>query len=214
MSYAPRLEPAAIVEFLAAQWPVCFTIDPRSRRPLKLGIHVDVEVAACGALTKREIHIALGWYVRGGGYLWRMRAGCRAHRPGRQAGRHRLGGRRPARSRAAQGPQGEVAGDRETGSQRRCCRDRSTYRRDIMRGIKTDTTPDREHDQNVIEARTRLERQVAKMALVIGAHDAATAYIAVGMTAFAAVYGREKAAELLRGCADELEDEVIIEGSA
>ena len=83
-----------------------------------------------------------------------------------------------------------------------------------MTGIKTDAAPDREHDQNVVEARTRLERQVAKMAVAIGAYDAVTNYIAVGMMAFAAVYGREKAAELLRGCADELEDEMTIEGRA
>ena len=53
------------------------------------------------------------------------------------------------------------------------------------------------------------------MARVIGVHDAATSYIAVGMTALAATYGREKAAAFLRGCADELEgDEVATQGRA
>ena len=67
----PPLQPAAIVEVLAELWPAGFTTDPRERRPLKVGIGGDIEAAACGALTKREIHVALGWYVAGGSYLWR-----------------------------------------------------------------------------------------------------------------------------------------------
>ena len=72
----PRLQPATIVEVLAQLWPACFTTDPRERRPLKIGIAGDIEAAACGALTQREIDLALGWYVRGGSYLWRMRPGA------------------------------------------------------------------------------------------------------------------------------------------
>lgn len=71
-----RLLPSTIVEVLAELWPAAFTTDPRERRPLKVGIGGDIEAAACGALTSREIHAALGWYVYGVNYLWRMRAGA------------------------------------------------------------------------------------------------------------------------------------------
>jgi hypothetical protein len=77
-----------------------------------------------------------------------------------------------------------------------------------------DTAPDREHDQAVIEARVLLEKQVARMALVIGAHDAATSYVAIGAEALAGVYGNEAAAKFLEGCAAELRDDAGPEGRA
>src|SRR5262245_42695707 len=73
---APRIDAVPIVEFLASQWPACFTADPRERRPLKVGIHADLVTAAGGALSWREISGALRWYVHAGGYLYRMRAGA------------------------------------------------------------------------------------------------------------------------------------------
>ena len=71
-----RLDLAILVETLAALWPNAFTADPRERRPLKVGIGKDIEAASAGALTKHEITRALAWYVNGGSYLWRLKAGA------------------------------------------------------------------------------------------------------------------------------------------
>jgi hypothetical protein len=73
-----------------------------------------------------------------------------------------------------------------------------------MTGIKTDT---REHDELVLEARARLERQGEKFAILLGHYDAGLSFVGVGLALLATTYGAKKAADFLRGCADDLEAE-------
>jgi hypothetical protein len=72
----------------------------------------------------------------------------------------------------------------------------------------TDTTDrGREHDELLLQARARLERQAQKLAFILGPHDTGATLIAIGMTVLAATYGRERAAAVLRGSADDLEED-------
>jgi hypothetical protein len=80
----------------------------------------------------------------------------------------------------------------------------------------TDTTaPDRAHDELVLEARARLDRQATNLTLLIGAHDTGTSLIGCGLNVLASTYGRAAAVAFLRGCANDLEaDRTPCEGRA
>jgi ProQ/FINO family len=54
---------AATIELLAETYPRCFFIFEQRRRPLKVGIHHDILAALDGAITPRELGIALRFYT-------------------------------------------------------------------------------------------------------------------------------------------------------
>src|SRR5215813_2654658 len=64
---------AAAIALLAELYPKCFSVYQERRRPLKLGIHLDIEAALDGAITPVELHRALGAYCRNPFYLDRTR---------------------------------------------------------------------------------------------------------------------------------------------
>ena len=65
-----------IIEVLADLWPAAFTVEPRLRQPLKVGIDADVLEAASGAITSAELTVALNSYVTAKGYLRAVREGA------------------------------------------------------------------------------------------------------------------------------------------
>jgi sRNA-binding protein len=54
---------------LAEWFPAAFAVYEQRRRPLKLGIDHDLATATAGAITLKELKIALGFYVGNVGYL-------------------------------------------------------------------------------------------------------------------------------------------------
>ncbi len=64
----------AFIELLAERWPAVFSIYEVRRRPLKLGIHLDILAALDGAVTPKELKFGLSRYCNNAGYL---RACCR-----------------------------------------------------------------------------------------------------------------------------------------
>jgi ProP effector len=62
----------ALIGQMAERWPKCFAIFERRRKPLKLGIHNDIDVA----VTPEELGLALRLYVSNPRYLRSMRAGA------------------------------------------------------------------------------------------------------------------------------------------
>ena len=66
----------AVLELLAEQWPGCFSIYEFRRRPLKIGIHLDIIAALDGAITPRELSCALRVYVRNKVYRSRLTVGA------------------------------------------------------------------------------------------------------------------------------------------
>ena len=54
---------------LAEWFPLCFAVYERRRKPLKLGIHLDVLAATSGAITPEELTEALWAYVGNTFYL-------------------------------------------------------------------------------------------------------------------------------------------------
>jgi ProP effector len=58
-----------LIEVFQDFWPQTFSVYEARRRPLKIGIHRDLEAAADGAITAAEIEIALRSYTRNVGYL-------------------------------------------------------------------------------------------------------------------------------------------------
>jgi sRNA-binding protein len=58
-----------IIAALAEFFPACFAVYQYRRRPLKVGIHDDIAVALKGAITTKEISIALKVYASNIGYL-------------------------------------------------------------------------------------------------------------------------------------------------
>jgi ProP effector len=61
MSKKKRDVAAAAVALLAKRFPRCF--NERKRRPLKIGINVDVVVAMAGTMTARDVADALRFYT-------------------------------------------------------------------------------------------------------------------------------------------------------
>jgi sRNA-binding protein len=56
-------EAKAAIALLAEHWPRCFAVFEQRRRPLKIGIHLDILPALAGAITPLELRIALRFYV-------------------------------------------------------------------------------------------------------------------------------------------------------
>jgi ProP effector len=65
----PDAEVRAVIELLTEMFPKAFFIYERRRRPLKLGIHLDVLAAMNGAITPVELNHALRCYTSNVGYL-------------------------------------------------------------------------------------------------------------------------------------------------
>jgi ProP effector len=78
-STAPRKRAeiaAAAIALLAEQFPKCFAVYERRRRPLKVGIYGELLAALDGAITERELHAALGVYTSNLEYLRTLVAGA------------------------------------------------------------------------------------------------------------------------------------------
>jgi sRNA-binding protein len=73
MSYNKRLERAArareIISILSEWWPGAFSIYERARRPIKVGIHLDILAVAGGAITAAELGHGLQYYCTNRAYL-------------------------------------------------------------------------------------------------------------------------------------------------
>jgi ProP effector len=59
----------AVIALLAEAFPRTFSVWEMRRRPLKIGIHRDIETALDGAITPAELHKALGTYCSNRAYL-------------------------------------------------------------------------------------------------------------------------------------------------
>jgi ProP effector len=66
----------ATLELLAERWPKCFSIWEKRRKPLKIGIHVDLAAALDGAVTAKELGGALRVYTANKVYRSRLVAGA------------------------------------------------------------------------------------------------------------------------------------------
>jgi sRNA-binding protein len=67
---------AAVLELLAETWPHCFSIYENRRRPLKIGIHLDILAALNGAVSAEELAQALRCYVSNKVYRARLVTGA------------------------------------------------------------------------------------------------------------------------------------------
>jgi len=66
---------AAAIGLLVELYPKAFAIYQERRRPLKLGVHLDLQAALDGVITVPELHRALGFYCSNPSYLGRLREG-------------------------------------------------------------------------------------------------------------------------------------------
>jgi len=66
---------AATIALLAELYPKCFSVYQERRRPLKLGIHLDIQAALDSIITPAELHQALGYYCSNSAYLSSTRTG-------------------------------------------------------------------------------------------------------------------------------------------
>jgi len=67
---------AATIALLAETFPKCFSIYEGRRRPLKIGIRLDIQAALDGTITPTELHRALGVYCSNPAYLGALRKGA------------------------------------------------------------------------------------------------------------------------------------------
>jgi sRNA-binding protein len=63
------VKPQAVIELLAERFPAAFAVYERRRRPLRLGVHLDVLAALNGAITPGELSAAMRLYCGNTGYL-------------------------------------------------------------------------------------------------------------------------------------------------
>ena len=68
-SPAQAKQASDLIAVLAEMFPNTFTIYKRRRRPLKIGIGRDIDLAMKGAMTDTELAIALNYYTGNVGYL-------------------------------------------------------------------------------------------------------------------------------------------------
>jgi ProP effector len=73
---ARRDQVAAVIELLAETWPACFSIYEKRRKPLKVGIHLDILAALDGAVTPAKLSRALRRYGSNKCYRARLVAGA------------------------------------------------------------------------------------------------------------------------------------------
>jgi ProP effector len=76
MSAARDQNVGAVLELLAEKWPACFSIYEQRRRPLKVGIHVDIVAVLDGAVTPTELSRALKAYASNKVYRARLSVGA------------------------------------------------------------------------------------------------------------------------------------------
>jgi ProP effector len=94
----PKESAGDILGVLADLWPAVFSIEPRLRRPLKVGIDKDILAAADGAIIPEELKVALGSYTGAKAYLKTLRDGApRIGLDGKQEGQVSAGAARHAR---------------------------------------------------------------------------------------------------------------------
>jgi hypothetical protein len=74
----PRSELETVLVLLCQRWPKCFVRYGARRKPLKVGIHVDIAAALGDAVTADQLKRALGAYVSNPLYLSQLTEG--AHR--------------------------------------------------------------------------------------------------------------------------------------
>jgi ProP effector len=67
--------PKETIAALPAQFPNCFRLAGRERRPLKIGIAKELEALATG-IDLKALKTAVGWYTSNLGYLHNMAAGA------------------------------------------------------------------------------------------------------------------------------------------
>ena len=67
---------AAAIALLAETFPKCFAVYQERRRPLKLGIHLDIQAALDGVITSAELSNALGAYCANQAYRGRTLQGA------------------------------------------------------------------------------------------------------------------------------------------
>jgi ProP effector len=67
---------AAVLKLLAERWPAAFSIFEGRRRPLKIGIHLEILAALDGAVTEAELRNALRCFVANPVYRARLVAGA------------------------------------------------------------------------------------------------------------------------------------------
>jgi ProP effector len=67
----------AVIALLAERWPQAFAVHEFRRKPLKVGIHLDMMSAINGTVTRSELGRALACYVNNPVYLARCREGAK-----------------------------------------------------------------------------------------------------------------------------------------
>src|SRR5258708_19211493 len=88
---------AAVIDTLAEKWPNAFFADPQKRRPLKVGVHLDILQALPG-VNKKTLSAALRFYTRHPYYVQAVAKGQAPPDPIRPRARP---GRRPREPHAA-----------------------------------------------------------------------------------------------------------------
>jgi sRNA-binding protein len=71
-----HLEAQTTIELLAATYPTCFAVLENRRKPIAVGIHLELQQALGEAITPRELGYALRLYTGNQGYLQRMVVGA------------------------------------------------------------------------------------------------------------------------------------------
>jgi sRNA-binding protein len=66
----------AVITLLAERFPKTFFVFERRRKPLKVGIHLDILAALAGTISPRDLGNALRFYVGNAGYLRAMLCGA------------------------------------------------------------------------------------------------------------------------------------------
>ena len=65
-----------LIAILAERFPACFAVNPSYRRPLKIGIHVDILAQLSDTIAPRDLSVALRIYVSNIKYLNALVAGA------------------------------------------------------------------------------------------------------------------------------------------
>jgi ProP effector len=65
-----------LIGVLAERFPACFAVNPSYRRPLKIGIHVDILAQLSDTIAPRDLSAALRIYVTNIKYLKALVAGA------------------------------------------------------------------------------------------------------------------------------------------
>ena len=74
MNHDPTI--MATLELLAERWPACFHLFESSRRPIKIGIHLDIMAALGDVVSPAELALALRCYTANHVYRSRLVAGA------------------------------------------------------------------------------------------------------------------------------------------